>query len=69
LGAAGLCPSKEFFVMQQNPNPTPPETPATPAEPIQPGQPAQPTVPPAEAPQVAPDVDIPAPGTTPPGQQ
>ena len=32
-----------------------------------PAQPAQPTVPPAEAPQVAPDVDIPAPGTAPPG--
>ena len=55
--------------MQQNPNPTPPETPPQPSEPVQPTQPAQPTVPPAEAPQVAPDVDIPAPGTSPPGQQ
>ena len=55
--------------MQQTPDPTPPETPTQPAEPIQPSEPAQPTVPPAEAPQIAPDVDIPAPGTTAPGDR
>ncbi|MCL6697414.1 hypothetical protein LZ496_01235 [Sphingomonas sp. NSE70-1] len=51
-------------MMQETPNTAPPETPAQPSEPAQPGQPAQPTVPPAEAPPIAPDVDIPAPGTT-----
>jgi hypothetical protein len=55
--------------MQHTPETTPPETPAQPPEPVQPAQPAQPTVPPAEAPQVAPDVDIPAPGTMTPGPQ
>ncbi len=54
--------------MQHTPETTPPETPPQPSEPVQPGQPAQPTVPPAEAPHIAPDIDIPAPGTTPPGQ-
>lgn len=48
--------------MQQTPEPPPPETPPQQPEPAQPSQPAQPTIPPAEAPQVAPDIDIPAPG-------
>lgn len=55
--------------MQDTPNTTPPETPARPSEPAQPEQPAQPTIPPAEAPPIAPDVDIPAPGTMSPGAQ
>ena len=55
--------------MQQEPNTTPPETPAQPSEPAQPSQPAQPTIPPAEAPPIAPDIDIPAPGSSPTGSQ
>jgi len=55
--------------MQQEPSTTPPETPPQPSEPAQPSQPAQPTVPPAEAPPIAPDIDIPAPGSSPTGSQ
>ena len=52
--------------MQHTPD-SPPETPAQPTEPAQPSQPAQPTVPPAEAPPLSPDVDVPAPGIQPQG--
>ena len=60
---------KEHFPMQQEPNTTPPETPPQPAEPVQPSQPAQPTIPPAEAPPIALDIDIPAPGAGSTGSQ
>jgi len=55
--------------MQDIPNPgtSPPETPTPPSEPAQPSQPAQPTIPPAEAPQPAPDIDVPSPGSAPTG--
>jgi hypothetical protein len=56
--------------MQDVPRPdqSPPEAPPPPTEPAQPSQPAQPTVPPAEAPSLPPDVDIPAPGAQNPGE-
>ena len=68
-GATGVIPLKECHSMQDVPSPgsPPPETPTPPAEPAQPSQPAQPTAPPVEAPQTPPDIDIPAPGTQPPG--
>jgi len=49
--------------MQDVPNPATPPV----ENPVQPSEPAQPTIPPAEAPQPPPDIDIPAPGNQPTG--